>query len=157
MTATFTLQQITYERQYPKSLSIYAVWAAWVVGRHVAQGTLSRAHATSQGPYGSGASAQCLNENWFFDLADARRKIAEWKWDYNHVRPHSALNYQTPMEFAAAWKESFYMAGAGEVASKRRPLPPQPHPRYAAVRSNRRKSHYPCTKNGGQVKSTKMA
>ena len=28
---------------------------------------------------------ECLNENWFFDLADARRKIAEWKADYNLV------------------------------------------------------------------------
>jgi putative transposase len=71
---------------------------------------------------------ECLNENWFFDLADARRKIAEWKWDYNHVRPHSALNYQTPMEFAAAWKESFYIAGAGEVASNAGPFPRTPIP-----------------------------
>jgi transposase InsO family protein len=45
---------------------------------------------------------ECLNENWFFGLADARRKIAEWKRDYNHVRPHSALGYLTLMEFAAA-------------------------------------------------------
>ena len=71
---------------------------------------------------------ECLNENWFFDLADARRKIAEWKWDYNHVRPHSALDYQTPMEFAAAWKESFYIAGAGEVASNAGPFPRTPIP-----------------------------
>jgi putative transposase len=42
---------------------------------------------------------ECLNENWFTDLADARHKIAAWKWDYNHVRPHSALGYLTPMEF----------------------------------------------------------
>ena len=46
---------------------------------------------------------ECLNENWFVDLADACRKIAEWKWDYNHVRPHSALGYLTPMEFATSW------------------------------------------------------
>jgi putative transposase len=46
---------------------------------------------------------ECLNENWFTDLADARRKIAEWKWDYNHVRPHSALGYLTPIEFATSW------------------------------------------------------
>jgi putative transposase len=71
---------------------------------------------------------ECLNENWFLDLADARRKIAEWKWDYNHVRPHSALDYQTPMEFAAAWKESFCIAGAGEVASNAGPFPRAPIP-----------------------------
>ena len=45
---------------------------------------------------------ECLNENWFTDLADAREKIAEWKQDYNQCRPHSALGYRTPEEFAAA-------------------------------------------------------
>jgi putative transposase len=43
---------------------------------------------------------ECLNENWFTDLADAREKIAEWKQDYNQMRPHSALGYRTPEEFA---------------------------------------------------------
>jgi len=35
---------------------------------------------------------------------------------------------QTPMEFAAAWKESFYIAGAGEVASNAGPFPRTPIP-----------------------------
>ena len=43
---------------------------------------------------------ECLNENWFTDLADARAKIALWKQDYNQTRPHSALGYRTPEEFA---------------------------------------------------------
>jgi putative transposase len=43
---------------------------------------------------------ECLNENWFTDLADAREKIAQWKQDYNQARPHSALGYRTPEEFA---------------------------------------------------------
>jgi transposase InsO family protein len=43
----------------------------------------------------------CLNENWFSDLADAREKIAQWKQDYNEKRPHSSLQYRTPVEFAA--------------------------------------------------------
>lgn len=43
---------------------------------------------------------ECLNENWFLDLADARRKIEEWRQDYNQQRPHSALGYRTPEEFA---------------------------------------------------------
>ena len=45
---------------------------------------------------------ECLNENWFTDLADARAKIALWKQDYNQARPHSALGYRTPEEFAQA-------------------------------------------------------
>ena len=43
---------------------------------------------------------ECLNENWFSTLADAREKIAQWKQDYNQARPHSALGYRTPEEFA---------------------------------------------------------
>jgi len=37
----------------------------------------------------------------FFNLADARRKLALWRHDYNHHRPHSALADRTPSEFAA--------------------------------------------------------
>ncbi len=44
----------------------------------------------------------CLNENWFLSLPEAREKIEMWRRDYNQVRPHSALGYQTPEEFAAA-------------------------------------------------------
>ena len=71
---------------------------------------------------------ECLNENWFLDLADARRKIAEWKWDYNFVRPHSALGYMTPIEFAARWKESFAITGVGQGTSNAGPLPHAPIP-----------------------------
>ena len=44
---------------------------------------------------------ECLNENWFMSLEEARVKIEAWRRDYNQVRPHSALGYQTPEEFAA--------------------------------------------------------
>lgn len=44
---------------------------------------------------------ECLNENWFVSLADAREKIAVWQVDYNTERPHSALGYRSPEEFAA--------------------------------------------------------
>lgn len=46
---------------------------------------------------------ECLNANWFENLADARRKIEAWRQDYNEHRPHSALAYRTPAEFARAW------------------------------------------------------
>ncbi len=44
---------------------------------------------------------ECLNVEIFFTLADARRKLAHWRHDYNHHRPHSALADRTPAEFAA--------------------------------------------------------
>ena len=46
---------------------------------------------------------ECLNVEVFFTLADARHKLASWREDYNHHRPHSALADRTPAEFAAAW------------------------------------------------------
>jgi putative transposase len=46
---------------------------------------------------------ECLNENWFRDLADAREKIGAWRWQYNHYRPHGSLKDQTPMEFLDNW------------------------------------------------------
>ena len=45
---------------------------------------------------------ECLNQHWFTDLKDARRKIEAWRLDYNIVRPHSSLGDLTPHEFAAA-------------------------------------------------------
>lgn len=44
---------------------------------------------------------ECLNEHWFTTLAHARAVIAAWRQDYNEQRPHSALNYLAPSEFAA--------------------------------------------------------
>ena len=43
---------------------------------------------------------ECLNTNWFMSLEDARDKIERWETDYNEFRPHSALTYQTPAEYA---------------------------------------------------------
>ena len=45
---------------------------------------------------------ECLNQNWFVDLRDARGVIEAWRVDYNTVRPHSSLGYRTPEEFATA-------------------------------------------------------
>lgn len=43
---------------------------------------------------------ECLNENWFVSLEDARRTIEDWRVDYNENRPHSSLGGLTPKEFA---------------------------------------------------------
>jgi putative transposase len=44
---------------------------------------------------------ECLNQHWFLNLEDARHTIADWRDDYNYVRPHSSLGQQTPAAFAA--------------------------------------------------------
>ena len=43
---------------------------------------------------------ECLNQHWFVNLAQARRIVDAWRLDYNRARPHSALGYLTPDEFA---------------------------------------------------------
>ena len=42
---------------------------------------------------------ECLNENWFIDIQDAKIKIETWRLDYNRVRPHSRLGGLSPEEF----------------------------------------------------------
>jgi putative transposase len=44
---------------------------------------------------------ECLRVSWFYNLFDARKKIALWRREYNEQRPHSRLKYLTPAEFAA--------------------------------------------------------
>lgn len=41
---------------------------------------------------------ECLSVNWFLSLEDAKEKIESWRWEYNHLRPHSSLNDHTPIE-----------------------------------------------------------
>ena len=43
---------------------------------------------------------ECLNEQWFQSLPQARDCIAEWRKDYNEVRPHSSLGRIPPAQFA---------------------------------------------------------
>lgn len=44
--------------------------------------------------------AECLSAHWFLSLADARRKCERWRRDYNDVRPHSSIGYETPSALA---------------------------------------------------------
>ena len=44
---------------------------------------------------------ECLNENWFTNLEEARRIIEKWREEYNGQRPHSALDGRTPNEVAS--------------------------------------------------------
>lgn len=43
---------------------------------------------------------ECLNREAFYSLAEARVIIEDWRHEYNHIRPHSSLNYQPPAPLA---------------------------------------------------------
>lgn len=40
--------------------------------------------------------AECLDQEWFGSLTQARRIIEEWRISYNSQRPHSSLGYVPP-------------------------------------------------------------
>lgn len=46
--------------------------------------------------FNNGLRDELLNEEVFTSLADARRKIARWRYDYNNNRPHLALKGKSP-------------------------------------------------------------
>ena len=48
---------------------------------------------------------ECLNENWFLNISDARRIVGKWAHEYNSIRPHSALGGLTPYELASQLRE----------------------------------------------------
>ena len=43
----------------------------------------------------------CLSQHVFRSLADACHIIEQWRYHYNHERPHSSLDYMTPAAYAA--------------------------------------------------------
>jgi len=55
---------------------------------------------------------ECLNANWFLNLGDAKRKVENWRREYNEERPHSSLDYRTPEEFSRVCSELTSRTGA---------------------------------------------
>ena len=45
---------------------------------------------------------ELLDREEFGSLTEARVLLEDWRAQYNQERPHSALGYKTPEEFAAA-------------------------------------------------------
>lgn len=57
---------------------------------------------------------ECLNAHWFLSLDDAKGKIEAWRRYYNEARPHSALQWRTPAEFARQCRETPVSTGLTE-------------------------------------------
>jgi hypothetical protein len=73
-------------------------------------------------------NGQEMNVSRFWNLFDARRKVAAWRIEYSSERPHSALGYLTPTEFADR------AASPSAVSNIARPALPQ-GPRTKAFRN----------------------
>jgi putative transposase len=48
--------------------------------------------------------AECLDQEWFGSLHQARQIIEEWRISYNSQRPHSSLGYLPP----DVWTHNYY-------------------------------------------------
>jgi putative transposase len=40
---------------------------------------------------------ECLNAHWFLSLADAQKKVENWRRYYNEERPHGSIGYKPPI------------------------------------------------------------
>ena len=69
---------------------------------------------------------ECLSLEWFRSRTEAKIVIQLWRHHYNTVRPQLSLRYQTPVEFAAKFKEQ---ASASPHATSR------DAPRYGGLRA----------------------
>jgi putative transposase len=103
---------------------------------------------------------ECLNENWFGDLAEARETIEAWRQDYktnagrtrrSAIAPRKSLQRRQPgtVEKTAAgppWKtlRVSHFPTTSTAAGINLNL-------LCSTPKTRRKSHYPWTKYGGQV------
>jgi len=65
---------------------------------------------------------ECLNQNWFLSVADARETIENWRQDYNEYRPHRSLGQQTPSEFVADWQQTRTDPQAGVFEPRNGPV-----------------------------------
>jgi len=77
---------------------------------------------------------ELLNETMFRNLAHARIVISAWATDYNTERPHSALAYETPADYARTLTTAIARPAAREESSARRAIA---NPAPNGVNSNR--------------------
>jgi transposase InsO family protein len=63
-----------------------------------------------QNAYGESFNDKLRNENLnvegFFSDRDAQAVVEAWRLHYNHERPHSSLDYQTPAEVREEWERT---------------------------------------------------
>ena len=69
---------------------------------------------------------ELLDRELFLSLEEARWVIDRWRIDYNHHRPHSALDYRTPAAFAA----DCALPGFADQTCGSVPVTPPEHSRF---------------------------
>ena len=74
---------------------------------------------------------ELLDRELFLCLDEPRFVLDDWRMDYNHQRPHSGINWQTPAAYAAACNdktvEGYSAAPHAEPPAGAPPRPPSQH------------------------------
>lgn len=107
-------ERIAFERDLPKTIRFDngAEFTSHAMLRWAAERDVDL-HFIAPGKPTQNASIESLNGkirdelfnmHRFTTIFEARRRADEWRTDHNEIRPHSALGYQTPKEFAEAFK-----------------------------------------------------
>lgn len=80
----------------------------WVHAQHV-QTVYSDPGSPWQNAYAESFNGrlrdECLNMEWFRNVHEARVVIGAWRRQYNEDRPHSSLEYHTPVAFRVAYEQ----------------------------------------------------
>lgn len=81
---------------------ISKVLDAWAYGKGVKLDFIRPGKPTDNGyieSFNGKFRDECLNENYFLDLHEAKEVIESWRIQYNTLRPHDSLDGLTPEEF----------------------------------------------------------
>jgi putative transposase len=95
------LEQLRERRGMPAAIQVdngteftSRVVDQWAYQNHVALHFIERGKPTQNAfieSFNGKFRDECLNQNWFVDVREARQVIETWRVDYNTVRPHSSL------------------------------------------------------------------
>jgi putative transposase len=91
---------------------------AKAIKRWLRESAVATAYIDAGKPWQNGANEsfngklrdECLNMEWFATRAEAKVKVESWRARYNHARPHSSLDYQTP---ARVMEKALALEGCG--------------------------------------------
>ena len=100
---------------------------ALVAGDSRSTGTTSRPASRTQNAFIESFNGrlrdELLNETLFTSLAHAREALADWKDDYNTVRPHSAIGNLPPAIYAKLSDPAMQRDGSLRCLGAPRPVP----------------------------------
>ena len=110
-----SLYMAVQERGKPTSITVdngseFAgkVMDAWAEEHHIQLAFIRPGKPTENGfieSFNGRLRDECLNVEIFRSMAEAQGKLAAWRHDYNHHRPHSAIGDEPPARFAARYRD----------------------------------------------------